>query len=74
MKMSPLNKYYFDESDIVEKHDPNYDKRKILHTLISKIWWFWTPKSVARRLPKNKPFYLFFWSRMCTMSYLTPPG
>ena len=78
MKMSFLTKYYVDKSYIVDKHDPNHDRRRILHTLISKIWWFWTPKRVTRvtrRLPKNTPFYAFFWSRMCTMSYLTgPPG
>ena len=34
MKMSPLNKYYFDKSYIVDKHDPNHDKRNILHTLL----------------------------------------
>ena len=25
-------KYYFDESYIVVKHDPNHDNRRILHT------------------------------------------
>ena len=72
MKISPLNKYYFDQSYIGNKHDPNHDKRRILHTLISKIWWFWTPKRVTR-VTRNNTFYSFSWLRMCTMSYLTPP-
>ena len=62
MKISPLNmnNYYFDKSYIVDKHDPNHDKRRILHTLMSQIWWFWTPKRVTRRLPKNTPFTRFY--------------
>ena len=75
MKMSPLNKYYFDNSYMVDKHDPNHDKRRILHSLISEKRCFCTPKHVTRRLKKQTPFYAFFWSRMCTLSYLTgPPG
>ena len=70
MKMSPLNKNYFDNS-FVDKHDPIHDKKRILHTLISKIWWFLTPKRITRHSPH--PFYIFFWSRMCTLSYLTRP-
>ena len=78
MKISPLNKYYFDKSYIVDKHDPNHGNSRILHTLISKIGWFWTPKRkrvtrVTRHLLTTNPFYLFFWLSMCTMSYLTPP-
>ena len=34
MEISPLNKYYFEKSYIVDKHDPNHDKRRIFHTLI----------------------------------------
>ena len=34
MEISPLNKYYFEKSYIVDKHDPNHDKRTVLHTLI----------------------------------------
>ena len=57
MKISPLNKYYFDKSYIVDKHDPNHDNRRILHTLISKIWWFWTLNSPSA---KKQPFLLVF--------------
>ena len=59
VQLSPLNKYYFDTNFIIAKHDSNHDKRRILHTLISKIRWFWTPKRVTRdtrRLPKTHPF------------------
>ena len=73
MKISPLNKYYFDKlSDIVDKHDPNHDKRRILHTLISQIWLFFTPKRVmrvTRRLAKNTPFYAFFSGRACVQCH-----
>ena len=30
MKISPLNKYYFDQIYIVDKHDSIHDKRRIL--------------------------------------------
>ena len=46
--MSPLDKYYFDKSDITDKHDPNHDERRILNTLISKNGDF-GPLSASRR-------------------------
>ena len=45
MKFSPLNKYYFDKSYIVDKHDPNHDKWRNLHTLISAKTVFLHPKT-----------------------------
>ena len=56
MKMSLLNMYYFDSSFIVDKHDPNHDKGRILHTLISQIWCV---TRVTRRPAKKTPFYVF---------------
>ena len=63
MDISPLNLYYFDKSYIADKHDPNHDKRKNLHTQISKIWWLWTPKCVTRVshcLQKTQNFLLVY--------------
>ena len=62
MKISPLNKYYFDKSYIVDKHNPYHDKRKYLHTLISEKQCFCTPKRatcVTCRLKKQKLFTCF---------------
>ena len=28
MKISPLSKYYFDKSSIVDKHDPSHESRQ----------------------------------------------
>ena len=70
MKISPLNKNYFDKSYIVDKHDPNHDAIRILHTLISQIWWFWTPKRVTRRPAPKHPFLRVF---LVAHVYLTGP-
>ena len=37
MKISPLNKYYFNKSYIIDIHDPNHYKEEILNTLAN----FW---------------------------------
>ena len=51
--------------DIVHMRDQAFSKQPLTSLALSqKTTWF-----------KKNPFYAFFWSRMCTLSYLTgPPG
>ena len=45
LNISPQNNFYLElKLHLLIKHDPITEK-KIVHTLISEIWWFWTPSS-----------------------------
>ena len=59
MKISPLNKYYFDKSYIVDKHDPNHDKRRN-HALITEKQCFAPLNATYTSFKKKHPFLRVF--------------
>ena len=48
MKMSPLNKYYFEKSYIVDKHDPNDEEKNLTHANFHKKTVFFAPLNAPR--------------------------
>ena len=73
--ISPLNKYIFDKRYNTENMTLIATPEKFETPLFLKNGVF-APLNASRvGFFKNTPFYAFFWSRMCTLSYLTgPPG